>query len=617
MTQLRIANCSGFYGDRHAAAREMVEGGPIDFLTGDYLAELTMLILWKNRQREGGAGYARGFLRQMEEVLGTCADRGIKIVTNAGGLDPAGLAGRIRELAARLGIALSVAHIEGDDLLGRLSELQRGGHALAHLDTGEPLAAAASSAITANAYLGAWGIVEALSAGADVVVCPRVTDASLVVGPAAWRFGWARDAWDRLAGAVVAGHVLECGAQATGGNYAFFKEVPGLQHPGFPIAEMAEDGSSVITKHDGTGGLVSTGTITAQLLYEIGPPAYLNPDVIARFDTIELEGIGPDRVRISGVRGESAPATTKVAITTLGGFRHTVTFALCGLDIEEKAALVRETILGALGGEGQFSSVVLRLLRTDKPDASSNAEASAELQITVKGPDPAKVGRSFSNAAVEMALASYPGLHLTAPPGDGSAFGICWPTLVPAELVHQVVVLEDGRIVAVAPCPTGAPTAGGAPSPAAPSPIAPAPSPVAQAATPLARAPAPARVVPLPLNDGPTRRVPLGTCIGARSGDKAGNANVGVWARSAAGYSWLARALTVDRFRDLVPEAAALPIERYELANLRALNFVVVGLLEEGVAASTRPDPQAKSLGEYLRSRLIEIPESVLSAPSD
>jgi Acyclic terpene utilisation family protein AtuA len=589
---LRIANCSGFYGDRHAAAREMVDGGPIDFLTGDYLAELTMLILWKNRQREGGAGYARGFLRQLEEVLGSCADRGIKIVTNAGGLDPASLAAAVRELARRLGISLDIAHIEGDDLLARLPGLQEQGHRLAHLDTGVPLASAGLAAITANAYLGAWGIVEALDAGADVVICPRVADASLVVGPAAWRFGWARDDWDRLAGAVVAGHVLECGAQATGGNYAFFQEVPRLTHPGFPIAEIAEDGSSVITKHKGSGGLVSVGTVTAQLLYEIGPPAYLNPDVTARFDTVVLEQVAPDRVQVSGARGEPAPATAKVAITILGGFRHTVTFVLCGLDIEEKAVLVRQTIFDALGGEDRFSGVSVRLVRTDKPDAPSNAEASAELQITVKDPDPVKVGRAFSNAAIEMALASYPGLHLTTPPGEGSAFGICWPTLVPTELVRQVVVLGDGRRIDVAPAPSppGAATVLAAPT---------------------------GRALPAPPADAPARRVPLGSCIGARSGDKAGNANVGVWARSDLGYSWLARTLTVECFRELVPEAASLPIERYELANLRALNFVVVGLLDEGVAASTRPDPQAKSLGEYLRSRLVDIPETVLAAPID
>ncbi|HEY1282297.1 MAG TPA: acyclic terpene utilization AtuA family protein, partial [Acidimicrobiales bacterium] len=302
---LRIANCSGYYGDRLSAPREMVDGGPLDVLTGDYLAELTMLILWKTSQRGSARGYATTFLRQMEDVLGTCVDRGIKVITNAGGLNPRGLAEDLRGLAERLGIRVTVAHIEGDDLLGRLDELAVAGHPLAHLDTGVPLVDAPAKAVTANAYLGAWGIVEALRAGAQVVVCPRVTDASLVVGPAAWHFGWARDAWDALAGAVVAGHVIECGAQTTGGNFAFFEQLGDLSTPlGFPIAEVDADGSVVITKHPGTGGRVTVDTVTAQLLYEIQSPAYANPDVVTRFDTIRLDEVGADRVRISGVRGE-------------------------------------------------------------------------------------------------------------------------------------------------------------------------------------------------------------------------------------------------------------------------------------------------------------------------
>src|SRR5438132_1846532 len=347
---LRIANCSGFYGDRFSAAGEMREGGPIDVLTGEYLAELTMLILWKSRLKDPEAGYATTYLRQMEEVAGLAIDRGVKIVVNAGGLNPAGLATRLRELLTRLGLEASVAHIEGDDLLPRLGELQAAGNELRHLDTGRSLAEAGVEPVSANVYLGAWGIVEALNAGADIVVCPRVTDASLVVGPAAWRFGWARDDWDRLAGAVVAGHVIECGAQATGGNYSFFSEVPGLEHPGFPIAEVGEDGGSVITKHPGTGGLVSAGTVTAQLLYEIAGPQYLTPDVVARFDTIRLDEEAPDRVRISGVRGEPPPRDLKVAVNRFGGFRNQLTLVLTGLDVEEKAALVRRTLAPALAG---------------------------------------------------------------------------------------------------------------------------------------------------------------------------------------------------------------------------------------------------------------------------
>lgn len=400
---LVVANCSGFYGDRLSAAREMVEGGPIDVLTGDYLAELTMLILARAQ-----AGYARTFLRQLDDVLDTCLARGIKIVANAGGLAPGALAEKVREKGAR------VAHVEGDDLRERFPD-----------------------AITANAYLGAWGIVEALRAGADVVVAGRVTDASLVVGPTAWRFGWERDDWDRLAGAVVAGHVLECGAQATGGNYAFFEEVPGLEHPGFPIAEVHEDGSSVITKHPGTGGLVSVGTVTAQLLYEIDEPRYRGPDVTARFDTIELAQEGPDRVRVSGVKGEPPPATTKVAVNVLGGWRNSMTFVLTGLHVEEKADLVKRTLLPRLDG----LDLDVRL--------TPHGEDDAHLRVVVRGGDETRVGRAFSAAAIELALASYPGFHTTSPPGDASPYGVYRAEYVPSSEIRQTVVLDDGTRIDV------------------------------------------------------------------------------------------------------------------------------------------------------------------------
>jgi len=584
---LRIGNCSGFYGDRLAAAREMLEGGPLDYLTGDYLAELTMLILFKSRMKDPTKGYAVTFLKQMEQVLGLAVDRGVKIVTDAGGLSPAGLAAEMSRLADKLGIKLNIAHIEGDDILPRLPELKAAGHELRHLDTGRPLAELKAAPLTANAYLGAWGIVEALSRGAQMVICPRVTDASVVVGPAAYHFGWSRTDWDRLAGAVVTGHVLECGAQATGGNYAFFREAPGLEHPGFPLAEMHADGSSVITKHPGTGGLVSRGTVTAQLLYEIDGPRYINPDVVSRFDTIELTDDGPDRVRISGVRGEPAPDQVKVCINYMGGLRNSMTFILTGLDIEAKADLSKRTLLKMLGGAEQFDSLDFDLIRSDKSDAPTNAEASAQLRVTAKGQDPAKVGRAFSNAVVEMVLSSFPGFYCTSPPAEATPYGVYWPTLIPSELVDQQVVLADGTRIAIAPT-------AGEKQPA-----------VGELATDTSK-------IGVAKPAGATKRLPLGKIIGARSGDKGGNANVGVWARSEAGYAWLASLLSTEKFLELVPEARGLAIRRFEFPKLWSLNFVVVGLLGEGVSSSTRPDAQAKSLGEYLRSRLVDIPEALL-----
>ncbi len=560
---IRIGNASGFYGDRFSAVREMLTGGPLDVLTGDYLAELTMLILGRDRLGDPARGYATTFLRQLEECLGLAVDAGVTVVANAGGLNPAGLAEALRELAQRLGVAVKVAHVEGDDLVARAEELGLG------------------TPVTANAYLGAFGIAESLRAGADVVVTGRVTDASLVVGPAAAHFGWTPADHDALAGAVVAGHVLECGAQATGGNYAFFTEHPhGL--PGFPVAEIAEDGSSVITKHDGTGGAVTVGTVTAQLLYEIAGPRYAGPDVTARFDSIRLEQDGPDRVRVSGVRGEPPPPRLKVGCTTLGGYRNEVTFVLTGLDVEAKAEWVRHQLTEALG-EAVPRSVRWTLARTDHADADTEETASALLHCAVRDDDADVVGRAFSGAAVELGLSSYPGFHLTAPPGKAAPYGVFGDAFVDAATVPHVAVLPDGTRVDIAP-------------PGSRRELTEVPEP------PL----------PAPLPDGPSRRVPLGTVAGARSGDKGGSANIGVWVRSPEAWRWLAHTLTVDAVRTLLPEVADLPVRRYLLPNLWAVNVVVDGILGEGVASRARFDPQGKALGEWLRSRLVDVPEVLL-----
>ena len=568
---VRIANCSGYFGDRLSAAREMVEGGPIDFLTGDWLAELTMLILWKQRRRNSEAGYAGTFLTQMEHVLGTCVDRGIKVVTNAGGLNPAGCAEKVRDIATRLGLKVNVAHVEGDDLMDRIDGLRPRLH---HLDTGAPFEV---EPVSANAYLGAWGIVSALDAGADIVVCPRVTDASVIVGPAAWWWRWKRTDWDQLAGAVAAGHVIECGAQTTGGNYSFFQEIPDLSKPlGFPIAEVEADGASVITKHPGTGGTVSVGTVTAQLLYEIGAPGYLNPDVVTRVDTVALTQEGPDRVRISGTRGEPAPPTTKVCINFEGGYRNRMTFCLTGTNQREKADWLTEQVFQRVGGREQYAESDVRFVEAPS-DAATQEQATGRLHLTVKDTDERKVGRAFSSACAELALASIPGFFTTTPPGEAQPYGVYWPALVPSDEVAHVVVLDDGRRIPISPSPTG-------PSPDRP--ISPKTN---------------LRVPPRPLPPGRS----LGERFGARSGDKGGNANVGIWARQDDDYVWLAEWLTVDRLRAMIPEATNLEVRRYELPNLRALNFVIVGLLGEGVASTTAFDTQAKGLGEFIRSRRV------------
>ncbi|TXS30233.1 DUF1446 domain-containing protein [Streptomyces sp. ms191] len=559
---LRIGNASGFYGDRFDAVREMLTGGELDVLTGDYLAELTMLILGRDLLKDPDAGYARTFLRQMEEGLGLAHERGVRIVANAGGLNPAGLAEALRVLAKRLGLPTRIGYVEGDRL------------------------PAADGVLTANAYLGGAGIAACLDAGADVVVTGRVTDAALVTGPAQWRFGWTPedpDWHDKLAGAVVAGHVLECGTQATGGNYAFFRPAD-VRRPGFPVAEIHADGTSVITKHPGTGGFVDVGTVTAQLLYETGGARYAGPDATARLDTVRLSQEGPDRVVVGGVRGEAPPPTLKVGVNRLGGFRNEVVFVLTGLDIEEKAGLVRDQVEDAFERAGSRPAEVRwELARTDRPDAESEETASALLRLVVRDPDPQAVGRALTGAAVELALGSYPGFHVTAPPGKGTPYGVFEARYVPAAEVPHVAVLPDG-------------TRQDVPVPARTRVLEPVPEPA----------------LPVPLPAGPVRRAPLGRVAGARSGDKGGDANVGVWVRSEAAWRWLAHTLTVERFRELLPETAGLTVVRHVLPGLRAVNFVVTGLLGEGVASQARFDPQAKALGEWLRSRHLDIPVDLL-----
>ncbi|MGE7390787.1 acyclic terpene utilization AtuA family protein [Streptomyces sp. NPDC004126] len=545
----------------------MLTGGPLDVLTGDYLAELTMLILGRDRLKNPDLGYAKTFLKQLEEGLGLAHDRGVRIVTNAGGLNPAGLAAAVRALAAKVGVPVSVAHVEGDDLMPY-----------------------GQDALTANAYLGGAGITACLRAGADVVVTGRVTDAALVSGPAAWWFDWGPQDHDRLAGAVVAGHVLECGTQATGGNYSFFT-AHDVRRPGFPLAEVFEDGSAVVTKHPGTGGAVTPGTVTAQLLYETQGVRYLGPDVTARLDTVRLAPDGEDRVRISGVRGEAPPATLKVGVSRVGGWRNEVVFVLTGLDIDAKAALVRAQLAGALR---EVESVRWTLARTDHADAGTEEEASALLRLVVRDPSPDRVGRALTSAAVELALGSYPGFHVTAPPGPAQPYGVFDSALVPAGSVPHAAVLEDGTRLPVPPPPDPAPALGLDPAPAPAGDPAPDPAPVPPA-------------VP-----APTVRAPLGAVAGARSGDKGGDANVGVWVEDEEAWRWLHRTLTVAAFQELLPETRELAVTRHELPNLRALNFTVPGVLGDGVASGHRFDPQAKALGEWLRARHLDIPAHLL-----
>lgn len=581
---LRVANCSGFYGDKLSAAKDMVEGGPIDVLTGDYLAELTMSILFAKKRKDPNEGYVGTFLKQVQDVMKPCLEQNIKIVTNAGGLNPKGMADAVEKIASDLGLACKVAYIDGDDLIPRIKDLQKNGEVFGNIDTNKALADSGLRPATANAYLGGWGIKEALDQGADIVIAPRVTDAAVVLGPAAWKFGWERDDFDALAGAVAAGHLIECGAQVCGGNYAFFQEVPSFHNVGYPIAEIEADGSFTITKHPGTGGLVSEGTVTAQLLYEINSPAYKNPDVTSHFDTLKIEQTGEDRVRVSGCRGSNPPDSHKVCMNIMGGYRNSMELILTGLDIEEKAKIFTDVLFDLVGGKDAFDDVSIDLIRTDKEDATRNEENFASLRLSVKSSDQKLVGRIFSAKIIELALATFPGFSGRTSPGGGAPFVIHWPALVDSQYITETVHM-DGKATTIQPT-----------------------SQLNLETRHYQKIPV--SIAPEP--EGEMTDIPLGRVFGTRSGDKGGAANVGLWAKTDAAYSWAWHILTPEKLKEILPDLAPYRIERYELANIRALNFMIYDILGEGVAANDRIDGQAKTLGEYLRSRTISLPACLL-----
>lgn len=582
---IKIANCSGFYGDKLSAAKDLVDGGPIDVLTGDYLAELTMAILFGQKMQRGeDKGYVGTFLKQINQIAKSCKEKNIKIVSNAGGLNPKSMAIEIEKILKEQSIDMKVAYIDGDDLMPTISNLKKLGEEFKNIDKGKKLDESGYSPLTANAYLGAWGIKEALDKGADIVVCPRVTDAAVVIGPAAWKFNWKRDNYDALAGALAAGHIIECGCQATGGNYAFFKEVESFDNVGYPIAEIYDDGSFYVTKHPDTGGLVSTGTVTAQLLYEINSPAYVNPDVIAHFDTLKIEEVEKDKVYVSGCRGSSPPDKHKVCINLAGGFRNGMEIILTGLDIEDKAKVFTDALFNSVGGRKQFDEVSIQLHRTDKENPNSNEEAMASLLVSVKSKDQNLVGRLFSAKIIELALANIPGFFAQGGVKSSGPVIIYWPALVDSKHIKEKVHIDGEEIEVI---------------------------PTSQLELEeIYYQKEPIKIKKIKKED--EKEIYFGEIYGTRSGDKGGCANLGVWAKNANSFAFLHDFLTVKKLKELLPDLNQYKIERFELANINSLNFYIHDILQDGVSSNDKKDGQAKSLGEYLRAKKVKVPQSII-----
>ena len=593
---VRIANFSAYLGDRYEALAQAITGEPAaDVVIGDFMAEITMSMVAAGFAAHPSAlqqFYAPSLLPQLRPVLGEIAARGTKVVANAGIFDPAGLAAAIQTALAEDGIALRVAHVRGDDLLPELAELVADGE-LAHLDTGKPLTDHPTGFVAANAYLGGWGIAEALRGGADIVITGRVADASLVTGPAAWWHGWMPNDLDRIAGAVAAAHIIECGPQATGGNFSGFATVADNTVTGFPLAEVADDGSSVITKRAGEGGQVTIDTVTAQLLYEVQGPRYLNPDVVLHVDALRLRQLGPDRVEVSGAVGSPAPTTAKVALHRYDGFRAVFWVYPTGTDTMDDLLELLHRQADEAARDLDLDTRDFCVLGQPKPDPRTQYEATVAVRVAVAGPTEAAV-LQFLHRFGGMGLGGIPGFYI-----DFIASGVggqraqprvaFWPGLVDQRRIRHEVVFDDGTVHAIRP-PSTAPFAG-----------------------------QPVTGFPAPSGDlGPAVAAPLGRLVYTRAGDKGGSADLGVWLPQTVtdrprAYAWLSDFLTPERLAKLLGTGPDVAITRFAVPHLFGISFVLENYFGESGSASIGLDQIGKAIGEFLRTRRVPIPAVLLA----
>jgi hypothetical protein len=586
-----IANCGGFWGDDPTAARRQVEGGPVDYLVMDYLAEVTMAILQKQRQRRPETGYATDFVAQLRDVLAACVERNITVISNAGGVNPLACKAAVEKLAAELGVAdgVRVGVVLGDDIYGNLADLMGSGEPLLNMDTGRPLTDVADKVLSANVYLGAAPVVKALEMGANVVICGRVTDTAVTLAPMIHEFGWADDDWDHLAAGIIAGHIIECGTQCTGGNFTDWQKVKSWSNLGYPLVEARPDGTFTVTKHPGTGGLVSVHTVTEQLLYEMGSPRYLAPDCVARFDSITLTQDGPDRVTISGAKGEPPPEKLKVSASFSHGYRAFGRLIVSGPDSLAKANKVADVLWESAGGRELYEDTATQFLawNATHPPLTDSEPSEVLVQVAVRDADEKKINGRFGVQVVPRVLGTVPGITYLADQGRPRASEVVgyWPALISRERVPMRVVVGDDEADVVPMPVTGGERAA-----------------AFQPAAVTAGVPA----------DGNRVTVPLSRLCLARSGDKGDTANVGVIARSPAVYAWMVDHITPEFVKARFGEMVKGGVERSEVPNLLAVNFLLQESLGGGGTLSLLVDAQGKTYAQYLLAAHVVVPEALL-----
>ena len=601
MKSIVIANCGGFWGDDPTAAGRQVRGGDIDYLVMDYLAEVTMAILHKQMARDPEKGYATDFVQQLRDVLVEAVEKDITIISNAGGVNPMAARDAIEKLAADLGIAdeVRVGVVIGDDIYPQLDTLVADGEQLRNLETGAPITDIADQVLSANVYLGAAPVVKALEMGANVVITGRVTDTGVTLAPMVHEFGWAPDDWDRIASGIVAGHIIECGLQATGGNFTDWEKVPSWENMGYPIIEAREDGTFTVTKHEGTGGLVSQHTVTEQLLYEMGDPAYLAPDVTARFDSVHLAEAGPDRVEVSGVVGTPPPETWKVSVSYRSGYRASGKLLISGPDTLKKAHHVERVFWESIGGRENYEDSISQIIgwdATHPPLEGAGEPSEVLLHLAVRDGDPSRIRDGFAAQLVPKVLGTIPGITYLSDTGRPRVVEVIayWPALISREAVTVEVVVGDRRVsVAADVWDADAPTSLEAAS--------------FEAESAGATIHETGEMVTVPLSH---------LCLG-RSGDKGDTANVGIIGRSAEIYQWLLDTLTeefvADRFAGLVRGG----VDRFEVPNLLSLNFLLHGSLGGGGTASLQVDPQGKTYAQYLLATKVTVDSALVDTVPD
>jgi hypothetical protein len=585
---IRIANAGGYWGDDLGQFKRQVERGPIDFVTLDFLAEITMSIMQKQRARDAEMGFARDFIAQVDQTLDLLLDRGIKVVTNAGGVNPAACRRAVLATAAKKGRAIHVAAVAGDDILARIDELNAAGASLDNMENGLPFAAVRERVSSANAYFGAWPVVEALKTGAQIVVTGRCTDTGITLAPMIHSFDWAPDDWDRLAAGIVAGHIIECGAQSTGGNYTDWREIPRFADIGYPIVEVSADGSFVVTKHDGTGGTVSVRTVKEQLLYEMGDPrGYITPDVVADFATIRLEQAGRDRVRVWGIKGRPAPPSLKISAAYADGWKASGTLILSGPEATAKARAFSELFWERVGLT--FEDTLTEFVGASAcwgPLAPEMDVPEVLLRFGVRDQDRAKI-EAFSKMLPAVILSGPPGVAVTGGRPQAQEVVAYWPALLDRDLVRPTLVTATGERQLDWPTPL---IDMGKPSPL------------------------PAMTWPQAGGGSEQVTVPLSALAHARSGDKGDMANIGVIARSPEVYPWLVATLTAALVKRHFTGICHGAVTRHEVPNLWALNFLLDESLGGGGTVSLRLDAQGKTLSHALLAMEVTVPRALLEA---